>query len=278
MKCGAVAAATALPRDPRLSLGLRLAQEAGRHALASAGRASVAWKRGGERVTDVDVAIQSRMVQEVATWFPGDGALAEEESGAANVEGEFIWVLDPLDGTNNYALGIPCFSISVGILRAGLPYAGVVHDPNTGFTCWALQGQGAFAGDRQLAVQGRPLTAVSNVSVRIPLDPELQPLVSEWLGRHKFRAFGSVALQLGYAALGALDVIVDHKAALWDIAAGAAVLLEAGGLITDPLGRTLFPFDVVAYRGEAVPFVAGNPVAHDEALSACRALLGAGRP
>lgn len=162
-------------------------------------------------------------------------------------------MLDPLDGTNNYALGIPCFAVSLGIFQLGVPYAGVVHDPNTGFTCWAVRGEGAWAGDHRMVLRGRPLTEASNISARVPLDPTLTPGVVEWLRRHKSRAFGSVALQLGYAALGALDVVLDHRAALSDLAGGASVLLEAGG--------------------GPVPFLAGNPVGHAAAVRACRAHL-----
>ena len=154
-------------------------------------------------------------------------------------------------GTNNFALGLPCFAVSIGILRGGLPYAGA------------------------LVLAGRPLTAASNVSARVPLDPELAPAVTGWLRRYKLRGFGSVALHLAYAALGALDVVLDHKATLWDVAAGAVILLEAGGVITDPHGRPLFPPDAAAYRGAPMPFLAGHPAAHAEALSDCRAVLDA---
>jgi fructose-1,6-bisphosphatase/inositol monophosphatase family enzyme len=73
--------------------------------------------------------------------------------------------------------------------------------------------------------------------------------------------------------------VLDHRAALWDIAGGAAALLEAGGVLTSPAGAPVFPLDVAAYRGEAIPFVAGNPVAHAEAVRACRgAARAADRP
>ena len=255
--------------DPRLALALRLADEGGRHALARAGRTGVEWKGPGDRVTDVDRAVQAHMLREIAIWFPNDGVVAEEGEERARVDREFVWVVDPLDGTNNYALGIPSYAVAVGILRAGEPYAGVVHDPNTGFTCSAVRGHGAFAGERRLALAARPLSVSSNVCVRVPLDARLEPVTIDWLRRFNLRAFGSVALHLAYAALGAIDVVVDHRAALWDLVAGAAVLLEAGGVVTAPLGGPLFPAD----RGSGpVPFLAGNPAAHAEAVAACRAL------
>jgi myo-inositol-1(or 4)-monophosphatase len=263
------------PGDGRLRLALTLAHHAGRQALAGRGRAHIGWKGPGDRLTDVDVAIQSSLVEQIRLGFPGDGIVAEEGLAGDPGSREFVWVVDPLDGTNNFALGIPCFTVSIGILRHGLPYAGVVRDPNTGFTCWALLGHGAVADERPIVLGGRRLTAASNIAARVPLDPHLAPVVSDWLRRHKLRGFGSVALHLAYAAIGALDVVLDHKATLWDVAAGATILLEAGGAITDPRGQPLFPPAAAAYGGAPVPFVAGNSSAHAEALSACRAVLEA---
>jgi myo-inositol-1(or 4)-monophosphatase len=263
--------------DPRLSLAARLAHEAGQIAMTSRGRASATWKGPGDRVTDVDLAVQSQLVDRIRAAFPGDGVLAEE-GVATGLDREFVWVVDPLDGTNNYVLGLPCFAVSIGVLRAGLPHAGVVHDPNTQFTCLALRGGGAVAAGRPLALADRPLTAASNVAARVPLDPRLEPVVVDWLRTYKFRGFGSVALHLAYAALGALDVLLDHKATLWDVAAGALALAEAGGAITDPHGRALFPADPAAYRGAPMPFLAGTPAAHRRALADCRAVLAGAAP
>jgi myo-inositol-1(or 4)-monophosphatase len=253
-------------------LALALAEEAGRLAIAGRPGPAVGFKGPGDRVTAIDLQIQSRIVAAIAQRFPQDGVVAEESDVRLAADREFTWIVDPLDGTNNYALGIPCFAISLGLLRAGEPYAGVVHEPNTGFRCWTQRGLGAFAGDRRLALAPRALDAASNVAVRVPVSADLEPLVSRWLREHKFRGFGSVALHLAFAALGAVDLVLDHKAALWDLAAGAAVLLEAGGCVTTPTGRPLFPFDVTAYRGAPVPFLAGNPLAHAAAVASCRAL------
>jgi len=129
-------------------------------------------------------------------------------------------------------------------------------------------------GSRRLTVSARPLDVSSNVSVRVPIDPSPESVLAGWLRRYKLRGFGSVALHLAYAALGAIDLVFDHKAALWNIAGGAAILLEAGGHITDPLGRAIFPVDTARYEGAPIPFLAGNPSSHDLVLAACRRALG----
>jgi myo-inositol-1(or 4)-monophosphatase len=260
-------------RDARLRLALALAHQGGRHATAARTGMHVDWKGPGDRVTDVDVAIQAQLVERIRASFPDDGLVAEEGLALDPGAREFVWVVDPLDGTNNFALGIPCYAVSIGILRDGQPHAGVVHDPNTGFTCSALRGHGAVAGRGTTILPGRPLTPASNVAIRVPLDPDLAPATSGWMQRYKLRGFGSVALHLAYAAIGALDVVLDHKATLWDLAAGVAILLEAGGTITDPRGQPLFPPTAASYGGAPMPFLAGNTAAHAEALSDCRAVL-----
>ena len=264
------------PDDSRLALALALAREGGQQARGAGRGTHVAWKGPGDRVTDVDLAVESLLVARIRATFPEDGIVSEERFRIDPGAREFVWVIDPLDGTNNYALGIPCYTVAIGILRAGQPHAGVVHDPNTGFTCWALRGHGAFAGARRLALEGRPLDAASNIALRVPLDPALTPVVRPWLSRHKFRGFGSVALHLAYAAVGGLDLVLDHKATLWDLAGGAAILLEAGGCLTDPRDRPLFPPAAAAFRGAAMPFVGGNRRAHAEAVAACRRVLDVG--
>ena len=135
-------------RDARLHLALALARQGGRRATAARQGMRVNWKGPGDRVTDVDVAIQAQLVEGIRACFPDDGLVAEEGLTLDPGAREFVWVVDPLDGTNNFALGIPCFAVSIGILRDGLPHAGVVHDPNTGFTCSAMRGHGAVAGGR----------------------------------------------------------------------------------------------------------------------------------
>jgi len=262
--------------EPRLSLALALVRDAGRLAVAGRMPADVRFKGPGDRITQMDLRIQSMIVAAIGQQFPGDGILAEETEPTL-ADREFVWIVDPLDGTNNYALGIPCFAISVAVFRGGEPYAGVVGDPNTGFCCWGLRGRGAFATDRRLTLAPKSLDAASNISVRVPVQADLEPLVARWLRTHKLRWFGSVALHLAFAALGAIDLVLDHKAALWDVAAGATVLLEAGGHFATPTGHPVFPIDLAAYRGAPVPFLAGNPLAHATAVASCRALL-AGRP
>src|SRR5262249_45039058 len=100
-----------------------------------------------------------------------------------------------------------------------------------------------------------------------PLEDGVPPFVEGWLRRYRLRRFGSTALHLCYVALGALDLVHDHRASLWDIAGAVPILLESGAVITSVDGPPLFPATPAQFRGEPIGFVAGNPKSHAQALA-----------
>ena len=111
------------------------------------------------------------------------------------------------------------------------------------------------------------------MAVRVPLDPELAPATIGWMRRYKLRGFGSVALHLAYAAIGALDVVLDHKATLWDRCRRRRGAAGGGRHHHRSVRSALFPPAAAAYGGAPMPFLAGNTAAHAEALADCRAVL-----
>jgi len=122
------------------------------------------------------------------------------------------------------------------------------------------------------AVSGWPtaLSSRSLFSIRSPFAGEAPGYVREWLTRYRLRRFGSTALQLCYVAAGALAFVHDHHASLWDIAGAAAVVGEAGGVLTAADGGTLFPIDPHTYGGEPITFLAGDPTGHRGSLDDIR--------
>ncbi len=261
--------ATPVAVDRRAAAAAEIARLAGKIALDYFERAEVSWKDDDSMVTDADVAVQSWLEAEIAGAFPADGILGEEgltprrhQQGA-----RFVWVLDPVDGTNNFGRGIPGFAVSVGVLRDGMPFAGAVYDPVAGQLFTACRGQGARLNGRRLCVTPTDLGARSLFSIRSPFEGAVPPHVERWLGRYRLRRLGSTALQLCYVAAGALAFVHDHRASLWDVAAAAAIVTEAGGLMTTPDGASLFPIDPHAYAGEPIGFLAGDPTAHRVSLA-----------
>src|SRR5262245_36455340 len=255
--------------DHRGDAAAELARLAGKIALDYFERAEVSWKADDSMVTDADVAVQSWLEDEIAAAFPADGILGEEGlTPRRRHEGaRFVWVLDPVDGTNNFGRGIPGFAVSVGVLHDGVPFAGAVYDPVAGQLFTASRGQGARLNGRRLHVTPADLGPRSLFSIRSPFEGAVPPYVDRWLRRYRLRRVGSTALQLCYVAAGALAFVHDHRASLWDVAAAAAIVTEAGGLMTAPDGAALFPIGPHAYAGEPIAFLAGDPIGHRASLA-----------
>ena len=258
----------------RLATAERLARAGGRIALEHWTRAEVSWKSDDSMVTDADLAIQACLDQEITVAFPDDGVLAEEHEASPprRLEATYVWVVDPIDGTNNFGRGIPGFSVSVGVLRYGRPFCGAVYDPLADQLYRGLAGYGAWVNDRPLRLAPAPLSSRSLFCARTPYRDGPPDFMQRWLSRYRLRRMGSTALHLCYAAAGALAFVHDQRATLWDIAGAAPVVIEAGGMLTDERGSPLFPLDPDGYRGEAIALLAGDPLAHDEALRDLMAL------
>jgi myo-inositol-1(or 4)-monophosphatase len=251
----------------RERLAADLAVRGGRMALEYFHRAQVSWKSDGSMVTDADLAIQEHIAAEIARTFPDDAVVGEEgQPQDERTRALYSWVIDPVDGTNNFGRGLPGFSVSIGVLRNRQPFAGAVYDPVTRWLFTACAGRGAWLNERSLRTRPSPLSRGSLFSIRTPMEDGAPPFVDEWLRRYRLRRFGSTALHLCYVALGALDLVHDHRASLWDIAGAAPVLLEAGGVLTTVEGAPLFPATAGHLAGAPIAFLAGNPASHAQAL------------
>ncbi len=251
----------------RERLAADLAVRGGRRALEYFHRAQVSWKPDGSMVTDADLAIQEELATEIARAFPDDAVVGEEGRPEESHTGAlYSWVLDPVDGTNNFGRGLPGFSVSIGVLRNRQPFAGAVYDPVSRWLFTACVGRGAWLNDRPLRTRPALMSRSSLFSIRTPLEEGIPPFVEDWLRRYRLRRFGSTALHLCYVALGALDLVHDHRASLWDVAGAAPVLLEAGGALTGVDGASLFPATTAQLAGAPIAFLAGNPGSHAQAL------------
>jgi myo-inositol-1(or 4)-monophosphatase len=258
--------------ESRARLVADLALLGGRLALERFHRAQVSLKSDGTIVTDADVAIQEALGSEIARLFPTDGLVGEPGPiGDSRRQARYAWILDPIDGTNNFARGMPGFSVSVGVLRDRMPFAGAVYDPVSRWLFTACAGRGAWLNDRPLRVRDEPGPGGAVFSVRSPVGASVPDFIDGWLRRHRLRRFGSTALHLCYVALGGIDFVHDDRASLWDIAAAAPVLLEAGGVLTTHEGAPIFPISGAQASGEPIALLAGHPASHAAAVGDVRA-------
>ena len=226
------------------------------------GRAISHWKSDGTRVTDVDIAISENIVRELRSQFPEDQCFSEELGGAEGPQAltsQYSWVLDPIDGTNNFALGIPQCAIALALLDRGEPVYGVVYDHSRRTLMQGGPGFGMFDGDRAAQVTRDPPTRESLIGFHSPVDKSLVPMAEAVLARFKIRALGSATLHLAYVAAGLLDGVVDYNVKIWDLAAAIPLCRAAGGEIRF-LNREQLPmrqFDLAMPR---IIYTAGSPV------------------
>jgi myo-inositol-1(or 4)-monophosphatase len=183
-------------------------------------------------VTEADVAVETMFRKMIADRFPDHTILASH-----------CWVFDPLDGTNNYAHGLPIFCSSLALEVDGRGEIGVVYDPTRKELFVAERGGGAFLNGRPIHVSDAPTLVESMLVTGFPYDihkriPEIVGLFGEFVGRARaVRRLGSAALDLCYIAAGRMDGFWEQDLKPWDIAAGTIIVEEAGGRVTDFAGE-----------------------------------------
>jgi len=225
------------------------------------GRAQSNWKSDGTRVTPVDVAISEALEKAVLAAFPGDQFFSEElalEDAVVPVSSRFCWVLDPIDGTNNYALGIAHCAISLALFENGRPVYGFVYDLSRSRLIEGGPGFGVTDGGVRVQIREQDPNPQSLVGFHSPYNKALATQAVRLVQETKIRGLGSSTLHLAYVATGMLDGTVDHNVRLWDIAA-AIPLVWASGRQTRFLGGEIFPFTSFSLKMPRIFYIAGNP-------------------
>jgi len=263
-------ATPAVPRHAAdlLHLATAAAEAGGRviTAARASGRAAVPESKGrGDWVTSVDREAEAAATSILRMATPEISILAEEAGGT---RGERFWVVDPLDGTTNFVLGFPMVGVSVALVEAGQPTVGVVSAPELGARWVALRGEGAFdRSGRRLDLRDSPAAGVTATGF-----PFRHP---EWHARYlavmnaalgefeDLRRVGAASLDLAYCASGVWSGFFELGLGLWDIAAGALLVREAGGVVTDWGGDP----DAVFQSGD---ILAGGPGWHRRMLELVR--------
>lgn len=232
-----------------VSTGGKTAVEVARQAALEAGGLlmerfhqikQVSFKGRGNIVTDVDTAVEELVMAILRAEYPHMGLLGEESAGARADRG-YVWIVDPLDGTRNYASGIPFFSVVVGLALDGEVLVGVNYDPAREEMFEAERGVGAFLNGDPIRVSERTAIKDSIIGMDLSYNNEgaingLDVVRSIWPGMQTARIMGSAALGISYAAAGRTDLYFHHQLEPWDQVAGLLLVEEAGGVITDRTG------------------------------------------
>ena len=201
----------------------------------------ITFKGRADIVTDIDVEAENAVLEILTSAFPQFGILAEESQPVAG-DSRYRWVVDPLDGTRNYAQSIPHFCTIVALAEGDDIIAGVVYDPVREETFTAAKGQGAFLNGAPIAVSETTEIARSLLSFDLGYVDEkaglaIDMLRSLWPGMYSVRMMGSAGLGLAYAASARVDLFFHHSLSPWDVAAGLVLAQEAGGRVVDRQGN-----------------------------------------
>ena len=229
---------------PMLTIAVRAARRAGSiiNRAALAGGLQVRSKRANDFVTEVDRAAEAAIIETVHKAYP-EHAILGEESGAIQREGaEFRWIVDPLDGTTNFIHGFPQYCVSIAVEHRDALAHAVVYDPLRDELFTASKGRGAFLNDRRIRVSKCQKLGDALMGTGFPyrelnrLDLYMKQLRFMMEGCSGVRRAGAAALDLAYVACGRLDGFWELGLSPWDVAAGALLIQEAGGLVADLQG------------------------------------------
>jgi myo-inositol-1(or 4)-monophosphatase len=243
---------------PMLNIAIKAARAAG----ALINRASldldllkVSAKSPNDFVTEVDRASEEAIIEVLLGAYPGHGILAEESGRAHGAkDSDYVWIIDPLDGTTNFIHGLPIYAVSIALAHRGVVQQAVVYDPCRNDLFFASRGRGAFLNDRRLRVSKRTRMTESLIGTGFPFrrgdnyKRYLQMFEAVMPQCAGLRRPGAAALDLCYVAAGYYDGFFETGLNPWDVAAGALIITEAGGLVGNFTGEAdyMYQREVVA--------------------------------
>lgn len=203
-------------------------------------------------VSYVDKTSEKLLVEKLSFILPEAGFIVEENTKTGTKE--YNWIVDPLDGTTNFVHGIPCYAISIGLEHKGEIISGVVYEIAQNECFYAYKNGGAFLNGNKISISSRATLSESLIATGFPIynfsriDSYIDVLTTLMKSTHGIRRIGAAAADLCYLACGRVDAFFEYNLNPWDVAAGALIVTEAGGTVTDFSGNNtwLFGKEIVA--------------------------------
>jgi myo-inositol-1(or 4)-monophosphatase len=254
-----------------LNFAIQTAREAGRVLAEKFGRALRVSNKGDiDLVTEADIASERLIVERIRSYHPRHAILTEESGDVValgDVDSDYKWIIDPLDGTTNYAHGYPVFCVSIALEHEGRVVVGVVHDPTRDELFAAERGQGATLNGRSLRVSETSELNDALLCTGFPYDVRDRGDFARHFRNFIMRAQsvrrdGAAALDLAYVAAGRFDAFYEEGLRPWDVAAGVLLVEEAGGRVTH--------YDGSPFRIYTPPIAASNGLIHEAMLDVLR--------
>lgn len=268
-----------MPASALMNVMIGAARKAGRSLARDFGEVEnlqVSLKGPANFVTAADTRAEDILFTELSRVRPGYSFLLEERGVVEGSDATHRWIIDPLDGTTNFLHSIPIFAISIALERDGELIAGLVYNPVSNETYTAEKGKGAYLNDKRMRVAARSEIAASVIGTGIPHsgrpghDAFLEEVRAVMAASAGVRRTGSAAIDLAWTAAGRFDGFWESGLRVWDIAAGIVLMREAGGYVSDTVGK-----DKMLETGD---IVAGNEAIHAKLLKLLKAAKAPAAP
>ncbi|MDQ8185111.1 inositol monophosphatase [Pelagicoccus sp. SDUM812002] len=246
--------------EGRIAYGKKVVEEQVAYFTAQFGDVASEWKFDGSRVTEADLHLSKVFAEHIGQPFPQDQFFSEElEHGDTPIEVKpgFSWLLDPIDGTNNFARSIPNCSISLALMKDGNPIYGYIYDHGTRQLIHGGAEYGLWVGEQKVLRKEAELNAQSLIATQTLASEAAISDDDALRMEFKLRAFGSSAIHMAYTALGWLDGVIAHRVKAWDIAGGMPLLTAVGGS-TRFFDTEVFPMKSFSSKAEGFGHIAGS--------------------
>lgn len=255
-----------------LETAIVAARLAGQRAMEEISYVKASVKNSTELVTETDRRCQDIIVERIKETYPDHGFIAEEGG-----EGEIFkqpprsadklwWIIDPIDGTNNFAHRLLFFTVSIAVMYEGEPVVGVIFEPATESMFSAVKGGDAQLNGRRIEASEEAMDKFASVGLESHFECGAPSWACEIMMRTRFRNLGTTALQLAYVAKGSMVATIANTPKLWDIAAGALINEAAGSVVTNWQGEKIFPVDPDNYDGHKFQVIVANKKVHGEVV------------
>jgi myo-inositol-1(or 4)-monophosphatase len=227
-------------------------------------------KNGNEIVTQADTICQQVIMDRIKENYPDHGFIAEEGTDGGMLRWEprgaekIWWVIDPIDGSNNFSHRLLCFCVSIAVFHENQPIVGVIFDPATESMYTAVQGMEAQLNSSRIRASDEDISEFVSIGIDSHYTADMEKGIGDIAKQTRFRNLGTTALHMAYVASGAMVGMVSTVTKIWDIAAGAVIVESAGGMLTDIGGAKLFPIDLAKYGGEEYRILAANKKTHEK--------------
>ncbi|MCK4752842.1 MAG: inositol monophosphatase [Planctomycetes bacterium] len=256
-----------------LETAIVAARLAGQHAMEQMNFVKATVKNGLELVTQADAECQQIIIDIIKEAYPDHGFIAEEGNQGKiykqlpRGDEAIWWVIDPIDGTNNFAHKMLFFTVSIAVMYQGEPIVGAIFEPATDSMFAAVKGEEAQLNGRRITASDDIMDKFSSVGLDSHLTDDGMPKwLCEIMRRTRFRNIGSTALQYAYVAKGSLIGTIASCPKLWDIAAGVVIAEAAGAIVSDWQGKKIFPIELDKYESEPFHTIMASKKVHAEII------------